>query len=303
MQVCRFICARPTCMRRRNLSAIVLTGLMLMLAGSPALVSADILYTADFESDIRSITRDRDSYPPLRSSGNSPEIVGAENGITPRGGSHMMKSYLHRYNSNVTYRTEAVAAADQNFTGTFEKGRDYWLGVSIYFPADWSMDYDGIDRNGRPITGSNGIVFQFHDRSYRDDSWRSGLPFIIRHSKDGFIVGVRDSGCRGRPECLNNPDITNTINRFNERAPLLRGQWNDIVMHVKWSPDSDGILNLWINGEEVLNSRGPNYHSEVPANAYPYIKMGNIMAAQAGETKVALGGMSLKELFIMMSYV
>ena len=186
----------------------------------------------------------------------------------------MMKSYLHRYNSNVTYRTEAVAAADQNFSGSFEKGKDYWLGVSLYFPADWSMDYDGIDRNGRPISGSNGIVFQFHDRSYRDSSWRSGLPFVIRHSKDGFIIGVRDSGCRGRPECLNNSDITNTINRFNERAPLLRGQWNDIVMHLKWSPDSDGILNLWINGNEVLNSRGPNYHSEVPANAYPYFKMG-----------------------------
>jgi len=237
-------------------------------------VSADILYTADFESDIRSITRDSYSYPPLRKSGNAPEIVAAENGVTPRGGSHMMKSYLHRYNSNVTYRTEAVAAADQNFTGSFEKGKDYWLGVSVYFPADWSMDYDGINRNGDPITGSNGMVLQFHDRSYRDDSWRSGLPFVIRHSKEGFIIGVRDSGCRGRPECLNNPDITNTINRFSERAPLLRGQWNDFVIHVKWSPESDGILNVWINGKEVLNSKGPNYHSEVPADAYPYFKMG-----------------------------
>lgn len=52
------------------------------------------------------------------------------------------------------------------------------------------------------------------------------------------------------------------------------GQWNDFVVHVKWSPDSDGEIETWVNGDQVLASRGANYHSEHTDDMYPYFKLG-----------------------------
>ena len=239
-------------------------------------LQAKILYTADFETDIKPINRTSASYGPLRSSGNSPTIVSGEKGITPRGGSHMMKSYLHRYNSNTTYRTEAVVSSDQNFNGMFEKGKDYWLGVSVFIPADWDMDYSGT-KNGKAVEErlAGGIILQYHDRGYKDSSWRGGLPLVISHAKEGFRIWNRADGCRKRVECVNNPAAKNSIKRFHKTGiPMKRGQWNDFVMHIKWSPNSDGVLQTWVNGKLELDSKGPNYYNEHPASAYPYFKMG-----------------------------
>ena len=261
---------------KKSFSQLLKTCTLLFSSALVTTTSADILYTSDFETTETTISKS--SYAPMYDSGNSPEIIAAENGITPRGGSKMMKSYLHRYNSNVTFRTEAVANSHQNFNAMFEKGKDYWLGVSIFIPADWSMDYDAT-KNGKPYDVDNpykggGIILQFHDRGYKDSSWRGGLPFIVSHSSLGFVITNRADGCRGRPECLNNTNIKNKIKTFRKIAPMNRGEWNDFVLHVKWSPNSDGIIQTWVNGKLELDSNGPNYHNEHPANVYPYFKMG-----------------------------
>ena len=234
-------------------------------------------YVADFETDIKPITRTNDHYPPLISSGNSPQIVTEENGITPRGGSHMMKSVVNRFTSNVNYRTEAVAAAFQDFNGEFEKGKEYWLGVSVFMPEDWSMDY-GATKNGRQLEErlAGGIVLQFHDRSYLDKSWRYGLPLVVRHTAQGFKISNRADECgntrpgqQTRPGCIPGTPLP----RFNkENIPMLLGQWNDFVMHFKWSDSSDGFIDIWVNGEKELEQDGINYYSE--HTKYPYFKMG-----------------------------
>lgn len=36
-------------------------------------------------------------------------------------------------------------------------------------------------------------------------------------------------------------------------TPLVRGQWNEFLLHVKWSPDPDeGFVELWHNGQLAL---------------------------------------------------
>jgi hypothetical protein len=236
--------------------------------------SADIIFVEDFETNFNKTIGG--NHPQLGNSGNAPQIVAAENGVTPRDGSHMMKTYLHRFNSNTTYRTETVLKGNSQFKNLFEKGKDYWLGVSVFLPADWSMDYSGT-KNGKAVEErlAGGIILQYHDRSYKDSSWRSGLPLVISHAKEGFRIWNRADGCRNRPECVNNSNVKNSITRFQKKSiPMLRGQWNDFVMHIKWSPNSDGLIQIWVNGKLELDSKGSNYYNEYPANTYPYFKMG-----------------------------
>ena len=256
-------------------------------------VSADILSTIDFEEGIQPIRFAGDSgpdrHPGLHAGGHVvPTIVSTDNGVTPRTGEFMMKTHLERLPGvpdkfDATrivgkYRSSASAKPYQNYSGRTERGKDYWVGISIFLPADWDMDYrmyrDGnlIRRDDGSIRYASGILFDFHDVTIPNGtSHRRGLPFVIKHSNDGFVVTNRSDKCSGEP-CLST--IKNEINRFRETAPMRLGQWNDFVVHVKWSPDSDGIIETWVNGDQVLNSRGPNYHSEHTDDMYPYFKFG-----------------------------
>ena len=233
------------------------------------IVEAQLLYTSDFETDIKPINRTSSSYGPLRSSGNPPVIISSENGVTPRQGTHMMKTYLNRFTSELDYRTEAVVAGFQDFNGEFEKGNGYWLGVSLYIPADWDMDYRGY-RNDKLITATNsGIILQFHDRSYLDDTWRYGLPFVVRHGKSGFSISNRANGCGNRSGC----DEGTPLKQFNVKdIPMLRGEWNDFVMHINFTSNADGFIRVWVNGKQEVNESGRNYYEE--HTKYPYFKLG-----------------------------
>jgi hypothetical protein len=259
----------------------------LALSGSLALgpVSADILYTSDFETNDTVISRD--SYPPMSNSGNSPTIVGTEKGITPRSGSKMMKSYLNRFTSSTNYRTEAAITDSRKFKNMFERGKEYWVGASVYLPQDWNMNYGGTKKNGTPTEErhAGGIILQFHDRAYlapgggvdrddRDGSWRDGLTLVVRHTKQGFKISNGSFGCRKRPACLSNPNIKNEIKILSKTVPMKLGQWNDFVFHVKFSPNSDGFMKVWTNGKLAYNLQGPNYFNEATDEAYPFFKMG-----------------------------
>lgn len=37
-----------------------------------------------------------------------------------------------------------------------------------------------------------------------------------------------------------------------ELPDLADGKWHDYLFHVRWSPDPDGLVALWIDGEEVV---------------------------------------------------
>ena len=94
----------------------------------------EIIRKVDFEEGIVG-SIGKLSY--LTVSGNSPEIVTAQYGVSPRSGKYMMRTYLNRETSSTNFRTEATL----NSPGTFEKGKEYWLSISIYLPKDWSITY------------------------------------------------------------------------------------------------------------------------------------------------------------------
>jgi Polysaccharide lyase/Carbohydrate binding module (family 6)/Bacterial Ig domain len=44
-------------------------------------------------------------------------------------------------------------------------------------------------------------------------------------------------------------------------GPIVKNQWYDFVYHVKWSSGSDGFMNAWVNGVQVVAHRGPTLYT------------------------------------------
>ena len=73
------------------------------------------------------------------------------------------------------------------------------------------------------------------------------------------------------------------------KAPLRRGQWEDFVFHVKWSPDSTvGFVELWRNGRlELPRKYMLTLDRDEDGNAIPaYIKQGLYRSDEFTQTGV-----------------
>ncbi len=232
--------------------------LILCIASLPAPEARGaIIQKIDFEDGLSVQQSDK-----VDSHGNSADIVRAERGVTPRSGEWMQRTYLNRNTSAVTYRTESKVLLDAK-RFEFKKGEEYWVGLSVFIPADWNMNYGN--------NYSNGIVWQFHDYHWLDSTWRSTLPLTAMHSSSGWIIR-NHSWLRGN-------DAGNYTG-FSKTVPYRLGAWNDFVMNVKFSGnispnDENGFLKVWVNGEKVLDRVGQNYFGEQTMGPYMHFGLYN----------------------------
>jgi hypothetical protein len=220
----------------------------------------DIINKIDFENGKvgpASINED------LSISGNAPEIVTSQNGVTPKDGKYMMKTYLNRETSATNYRSEVAVKSP----AAFEKGKEYWVGISVFLPKDWNLNY------GSNV--SNGIVWQFHGRPYNspDGSWRKIQPIVLWHTANGWLVNnlTYSTSSPNKEIGLGN------LAQFSGKSPYKLGQWNDFVVNVKFSGaqspnDTNGFVKVWINGNKVVDQSGQNYFGEEPQG--PFFKFG-----------------------------
>jgi hypothetical protein len=203
-----------------------------------------------------------DSSVYLRQSGNDPLVIAAQDGISPKEGKHMMKAYLNRKTSPVNYRTEVSLKSPE----AFEKGKEYWLGISVFVPKNWNMNYG---------SKSNGMVWQWHGRPFDspDGSWRNIQPIVLWHTADGWRVNNVNYPTRSPNKELG----LGNMKDFLGMAPYKLGQWNDFVINVKFSGsispnDTNGFVKVWINGSKIVDVSGQNYFGEEPQG--PYFKFG-----------------------------
>ena len=54
---------------------------------------------------------------------------------------------------------------------------------------------------------------------------------------------------------------------------VVPGRWYAWVIHAKWSPRGDGRLEIWLDGNRVVNKTGPNTY-DTPLAHTPYWKIG-----------------------------
>ena len=150
--------------------------IIIVLLAVPAYASSDdILFVGDFEKgDLTGFYWNQ----------NKPEVVQAPHLV--RAGQYSMRSYLHRYDSKYTYRTEVMAGSqDTNPEGQRDRfqmyvGNEYWVGLSIFIPNDFVADGDGCGE----------LYFQFQAVPDSGELWRSPLTALVV-SEDDWVVGSR----------------------------------------------------------------------------------------------------------------
>ncbi len=136
------------------------------------------------------------------------------------------------------------------------EGQEEWWAASVMFPSDYVY----------PPGPEGGVVLDFHHNS------SSGLPNMSIDTMPG--TGMRQRGYGGAS--LNGGQYTAQIaDPYGAVGDVTRNQWYDFVFHVKWSSNSDGYMEAWLNGKKFQMYNGATLYSGISC----YLKLANYHAA------------------------
>jgi hypothetical protein len=162
--------------------------------------------------------------------------------VQSREGSSSYRSEVKRNDPSVSsgYRAEIT------IPGLSDTG-ERWYGYSMFFQS---------------IPTAGGHVTQWHPSN------SSGSASLALWTDGGKFMVVR------------NPSGTN-LNYYGPKNKTIEtGKWYDIVWHVKWSSKSDGLIEMWINGEKYFS------YSGVTAQTGVYFKLGQNLWARNNDSVI-----------------
>lgn len=117
--------------------------------------------------------------------------------------------------------------------------QDAWCGFSFLIPR------------GFPIVTTRLVISQWKQ------SGLEGSPIVAQRFSGGrHYLTIRDLETRGSwREAFELPSI----------AP---GRWNDMVFHTRFAHDSSGVVEVWMNGQQVARYAGPTASTRGRATFY-----------------------------------
>ncbi len=146
-----------------------------------------------------------------------------------RSGSWSMRVELRKTDNDVAGSKRAEARRASNDELTL---KNRWYGASYYLPADYVSDV------------SAELVTQWQ-------SLKGVSPPLALWTENG------------RWKIVQYGNVSADIGEYK------REKWTDFVFHVKWSLNSDGLIEVWQDGKKVFTKSGPN--------SYPGYNTGNYM--------------------------
>ena len=159
----------------------------------------------------------------------SVRFASTANGEPVRAGQRSVRFELNQKDPerNEGKRAELAATPDE------PRGAERWYGFSVYLPPDWKNDWAGE------------IVTQWHQT---DQAWEN----CTRYCSPPLALGTKD----GKWVISQNwqKTVGNTDDWFFSNTKVgasETGRWTDWVFHVKWSTGTDGVLQIWKDGEPV----------------------------------------------------
>lgn len=167
-----------------------------------------------------------------------------------RTGKFSAKFELNKMDSDVANSKRAELTTSAEKTPNVER----WYKFSTYLPQNYAID------------SLPEILAQWHEiPDFRlGETWRSP-PVSLQIDKSRWIVRILSSNLKVN---TNKSLSTNeTLNISN----IKTGVWTDWIFHIFFSYDNDGFVQVWQNGELIIDYKGPNYYNDEKG---PYFKIG-----------------------------
>jgi hypothetical protein len=195
---------------------------------------------------------------PARSSGRAARLELRRNDPSPK-----MINGSHRSELN----GPRLSGWSRDRNGPFKSGDEAWFGFSMYIPSNWVND--------APYTPGGGeILFQLHEQPDNNNWSRNRTSFLRLIAEGGNLRWITyASPCKSTDGCWTSvPRMAGKQDgQMDWIGPMRKGQWDDWVIHAKWSYGSDGLLEFWRNGTKVATINGPNNYNTQQAG---YVKLG-----------------------------
>ncbi len=137
-------------------------------------------------------------------------------------------------------------------------GRDLGYAFSLYVPDDWAAS---------PILTT---AVQWHavpDKLLGEKG--RPPPLSLNVTDETFWVQVNWDRARITRGWFGESGSAGSAQVWS--GPLERGRWIDWLFKVRWSPDDDGVIEVWRDGERLARREGPNAYNDFLA---PYLKLG-----------------------------
>jgi hypothetical protein len=133
-----------------------------------------------------------------------------------------------------------------------EKGwNERWYAERIFLPEDWVLD----------PSKARSIVMQWH-----------GIPGNFRATYPNLALAVENNHwviarSFGDPK-------TKPTRDYATIGEIKPGTWVSWVVHAKWSPNKDGLIQIWKDGQLVFDRKGSNIYGTLGIEYTPYLKTG-----------------------------
>ncbi|MFO7278088.1 MAG: polysaccharide lyase [Pseudomonadota bacterium] len=232
--------------RVRTTVAVKLTLVALAsLIGPGAVASGETPASIVFQSDFENGSIDTKLW---NISGNAPTVTSE----VARAGKYAMKTVLNRKTSPKSFRTEVSTGGKEKV----KPGQEYWYGFSIYLPKSYVADNIWE------------IVAQWHSSPDNEEEFNNAPnPPLSLHTGNGVwtISTIWDA----KP--ITDKKLGYDGKRSYKLGSYATGKWTDWVFRVKWSHKSDGLLQVWKDGQLVIDHKGPVGFNDRNG---PYLKLG-----------------------------
>lgn len=165
-------------------------------------------------------------------------------------------------------RAEIIPYIDRSASVQIATPREAWIAFEVMIPrtlAVWQ------DTTPNPL-----VVFQLHDSPDVGDAVRSPT-----------LHAYLDQGTPRRISISNTYDATDpsTSTSFTEEVvgsiATPSGQWTSVVIHIDQQHDASGVLEVWINGRQIINKVGPTAANDavmghIKGGLYDYDHVGTL---------------------------
>ena len=138
-----------------------------------------------------------------------------------------------------------------------------------YVPAnsEWTYRFSNFLPSTYATDPSYEILVQFHPLPDFDigETWHGGPSMALTTVNGNWVLNTiwdaKPFTVPGKPEGR----LSRNLGAYQ------KGRWNDWIFHIKWSYGSNGLTEVWRNGQLVFRRIGPNTFNDKRG---PYLKIG-----------------------------